>query len=351
MSHRRPAGGSIRPGTGSPATRSHCPAGREPAAPTRPPRPARRHRGRLSAWHRRAALPGTHPGVRRAGVLVQYGYRVDLPEGWEHTGGLPERRRVLLTRVGGRRAPTHRGRAHPARLRLRGRASPGGATEMRAVFDGCRRERRFPATARPRVGGRSVTSCRPRDGPARRRVVRRARRRRPVSVGCRHTRQARRGAGGVRRRRRIGPARLSSAFAPANRSANRHEPPVPGATVYPTPARRDARGGGAVMAVDGFGATTEEMARAASTWPGSTRPCRASSPRCAAGWRRSPGRGSGGPPPFAQLMVRWDTDARSLNQALAASVRRSRGRAPISGRRTRRRESIISTRWAEGEER
>ena len=31
------------------------------------------------------------------GVLVQYGYRLDLPEGWEHTGGLPERRRVLLT--------------------------------------------------------------------------------------------------------------------------------------------------------------------------------------------------------------------------------------------------------------
>lgn len=31
------------------------------------------------------------------GVLVQYGYRLDLPPGWEHTGGLPERRRVLLT--------------------------------------------------------------------------------------------------------------------------------------------------------------------------------------------------------------------------------------------------------------
>ena len=32
-----------------------------------------------------------------AGVLVQYGYRLDVPVGWEHTGGLPERRRVLLT--------------------------------------------------------------------------------------------------------------------------------------------------------------------------------------------------------------------------------------------------------------
>jgi hypothetical protein len=35
-----------------------------------------------------------------AGVLVQYGYRLDVPAGWEHTGGLPERRRSLLTRVG-----------------------------------------------------------------------------------------------------------------------------------------------------------------------------------------------------------------------------------------------------------
>ncbi|MBA3906221.1 MAG: type VII secretion-associated protein, partial [Pseudonocardiales bacterium] len=31
------------------------------------------------------------------GVLVQYGYRLDLPSGWAHTGGLPERRRSLLT--------------------------------------------------------------------------------------------------------------------------------------------------------------------------------------------------------------------------------------------------------------
>ncbi len=32
-----------------------------------------------------------------AGTLAQYGYRFDLPTGWEHTGGLPQRRRVLLT--------------------------------------------------------------------------------------------------------------------------------------------------------------------------------------------------------------------------------------------------------------
>ena len=34
-----------------------------------------------------------------AGVLVQYGYRLEVPEGWAHTGGLPQRRRVLLTPV------------------------------------------------------------------------------------------------------------------------------------------------------------------------------------------------------------------------------------------------------------
>ncbi|MHA6792750.1 type VII secretion-associated protein [Pseudonocardia bannensis] len=32
-----------------------------------------------------------------AGLLVQYGYRLRLPAGWEHTGGLPERRRTLIT--------------------------------------------------------------------------------------------------------------------------------------------------------------------------------------------------------------------------------------------------------------
>jgi type VII secretion-associated protein (TIGR03931 family) len=37
------------------------------------------------------------PPAAPAGVLVQYGYRLDVPAGWEHTGGLPERRRVLLT--------------------------------------------------------------------------------------------------------------------------------------------------------------------------------------------------------------------------------------------------------------
>jgi type VII secretion-associated protein (TIGR03931 family) len=41
--------------------------------------------------------PAVPPSQAAAGALVQYGYRLDLPAGWEHTGGLPERRRVLLT--------------------------------------------------------------------------------------------------------------------------------------------------------------------------------------------------------------------------------------------------------------
>jgi type VII secretion-associated protein (TIGR03931 family) len=47
--------------------------------------------GRLLAPPAAEALP--------AGVLVQYGYRLAVPAGWEHTGGLPERRRVLLSPV------------------------------------------------------------------------------------------------------------------------------------------------------------------------------------------------------------------------------------------------------------
>ena len=46
-----------------------------------------------------AALPSTAPPptTAAAGDLVQYGYAVRLPEGWAHTGGLPGRRRSLIT--------------------------------------------------------------------------------------------------------------------------------------------------------------------------------------------------------------------------------------------------------------
>jgi type VII secretion-associated protein (TIGR03931 family) len=45
------------------------------------------------------ALPAAGP-TAAGDDLVQYGYAVRVPAGWAHTGGLPERRRSLLT-------PTH----------------------------------------------------------------------------------------------------------------------------------------------------------------------------------------------------------------------------------------------------
>ena len=48
------------------------------------------------------AIAGRAPAAPErptSGVLVQYGYSAALPAGWEHTGGLPERRRTLLTRT------------------------------------------------------------------------------------------------------------------------------------------------------------------------------------------------------------------------------------------------------------
>jgi type VII secretion-associated protein (TIGR03931 family) len=47
-----------------------------------------------------AALPAAPVPLAAAGELVQYGYAVRLPSGWAHTGGLPERRRSLLTPEG-----------------------------------------------------------------------------------------------------------------------------------------------------------------------------------------------------------------------------------------------------------
>ncbi|MBW0105530.1 type VII secretion-associated protein [Pseudonocardia sp. KRD291] len=45
-----------------------------------------------------APAPASEPA--QGAALVQYGYATALPAGWEHTGGLPERRRTLLTRTG-----------------------------------------------------------------------------------------------------------------------------------------------------------------------------------------------------------------------------------------------------------
>jgi hypothetical protein len=93
-----------------------------PSAPTHgaitagrlPPVPPQRHRALRGAaaaaaatvvlsglYAAGAALPAPDPvPLAVAGELVQYGYAVRLPAGWAHTGGLPERRRSLLTPTG-----------------------------------------------------------------------------------------------------------------------------------------------------------------------------------------------------------------------------------------------------------
>jgi type VII secretion-associated protein (TIGR03931 family) len=127
--------------------------------------------------------------AQATGVLVQYGYRLDLPAGWEHTGGLPERRRSLLTRVGApqgtdliavERTPLgYDAAAEPARA----------AAEMRAAFDHSVADgAQLSGYGAAEVEGRSVTTYRQQerdgavvewyvvlDGDAQ------------LSVGCRHT--------------------------------------------------------------------------------------------------------------------------------------------------------------------
>jgi len=109
-----PTGASgTMPGRSAPAPAS-TPAHGGPAAFWLPPvAPSRRRpvRGLATAAVAAAALSVLHlagsalpePGpapLAAAGELVQYGYAVRLPAGWVHTGGLPERRRSLLTPVG-----------------------------------------------------------------------------------------------------------------------------------------------------------------------------------------------------------------------------------------------------------
>ncbi|WP_433289773.1 type VII secretion-associated protein [Pseudonocardia sp. CA-142604] len=85
----------------------------EPFVTRRLPPPPPRARGPLRAVLLLVAAAGVVAGLLGvgtllpspsaavpAGVLVQYGYRLDVPSGWEHTGGLPERRRTLLTPAG-----------------------------------------------------------------------------------------------------------------------------------------------------------------------------------------------------------------------------------------------------------
>jgi type VII secretion-associated protein (TIGR03931 family) len=125
-----------------------------------------------------------------AGVLVQYGYRLDVPAGWEHTGGLPERRRILLTPAA---APEGSDLIAVERSPLgydAGAEPERASTELRAEFDAAVAGGSALSGYDPlaRVAGRAVTGYRQQDpggtavewyvvldGDAQ------------LSVGCRHT--------------------------------------------------------------------------------------------------------------------------------------------------------------------
>ncbi len=139
-----------------------------------------------------AALPPVAPSPAPvAGELVQYGYAVHLPAGWAHTGGLPERRRSLLTPVAApdgtdlisvERTPLgYDAGAEPGRARAELRAEFAAAVAAGASLAGFDDDARY--------AGRSVVSYREvgggtagevdwyvvLDGDAQ------------LSVGCRHT--------------------------------------------------------------------------------------------------------------------------------------------------------------------
>jgi type VII secretion-associated protein (TIGR03931 family) len=131
-----------------------------------------------------AAVP-----VVGSGVLVQYGYRLDLPPGWAHTGGLPERRRSLLTRVA---APdgTDLIAVERTPLGYDAESEPErAAAELRTQFDrAVAAGSALSGYGTTQIGGRAVTTYRQQeragavvewfvvlDGDAQ------------LSVGCRHT--------------------------------------------------------------------------------------------------------------------------------------------------------------------
>ena len=139
------------------------------------------------------ALPAGGPvPLTAAGDLVQYGYAVRIPVGWAHTGGLPERRRSLLTPAGApdggdlisvERTPLgYDAKAEPQRARIELRAEFDRAVAGGAPLTGFDGDARF--AGRPVVTYRETVRGTDRaevdwyvvlDGEAQ------------LSVGCRHT--------------------------------------------------------------------------------------------------------------------------------------------------------------------
>jgi type VII secretion-associated protein (TIGR03931 family) len=199
--------GALRLPTGGWPTTGGTTGGARPAGATSTPRwlppvpRPRRSRRVLGVLATAAALVGLFvagiavPAPTRAspavGALVQYGYAVDLPAGWAHTGGLPERRRSLLTPLAApdgsdlisvERTPLgYDADAEPTRARTELRARFAAAVAAGAPLSGFDDDARYAGRAvvvyqeAGRTSGADVDWYVVLDGDAQ------------LSVGCRHT--------------------------------------------------------------------------------------------------------------------------------------------------------------------
>jgi type VII secretion-associated protein (TIGR03931 family) len=93
---------------------------------------------------------------------VQYGYRLDVPAGWEHTGGLPERRRVLLTPLAAPEGSDLIAIEHSPLGYDTAAESQRAQAELRAAFDAAVAEGSAFSGYDPggQFGGRAVTAYR-----------------------------------------------------------------------------------------------------------------------------------------------------------------------------------------------
>lgn len=140
----------------------------------------------LAALHLLGTLAVPDPVDLPAGVLAQYGYRFAVPDGWAHTGGLPERRRSLLTPAG---APEGSDliAVESTPLGYDAGAEPErAAAELRAEYDAAGPDLSGYEPG-ARVGGRDVTTYRERDGVTDVRWYVVLDGATQLSVGCRHT--------------------------------------------------------------------------------------------------------------------------------------------------------------------
>jgi type VII secretion-associated protein (TIGR03931 family) len=140
----------------------------------------------LGALHLLGTVLGPAASDLPTGMLAQYGYRLAVPDGWAHTGGLPERRRSLLTPTA---APDGSDliAVEGTPLGYDAGAEPGrAAAELRAEFDAAGPDLSAYDPA-ARVGGRAVTAYRERDDATEVRWYVVLDGGTQLSVGCRHT--------------------------------------------------------------------------------------------------------------------------------------------------------------------